>query len=287
VVLVIIGGPSSQLLAGRVTAILGDQLALCEYKTFPDGESYSQVITEPGDDVVIIQSTLTDRDIIYILQLLDICRDKKVSLVIPYFGYARQDKIFKPGEPMTARAIATALNPFLGEEGKVYTVNIHASSVLSHFNCRAENLDATPLLADSVRSLGLDNPVVISPDKGAVAMAKTAALCLGAESDYLEKTRLSGTEVSMSPKEIDVNGRDVVIFDDMIATGGTMATAISLLRKQGARKVFLAAVHPVLTGNAILKLYRSGVEAVIATDTIDRGVGTVSVAPLIAEALKS
>jgi ribose-phosphate pyrophosphokinase len=284
---VIIGGPSSQLLAGRVAAILGDQLALCEYKTFPDGESYSQVITEPGDDVAIIQSTLTDRDIVYILQLLDICRDKKVSLIIPYFGYARQDKIFKPGEPMTARAIATALNPFLGEEGKVYTVNIHASSVLSHFNCRAENLDATPLLADSVRSLGLDNPVVISPDKGAVAMAKTAALCLGAECDYLEKTRLSGTEVSIAPKEIDVNERDVVIFDDMIATGGTMATAISLLRKQGAQKVFLAAVHPVLTGNAILKLYRSGVEAVIATDTIDRGVGTVSVAPLIAEALKS
>jgi ribose-phosphate pyrophosphokinase len=287
VVLVIIGGPSSQLLAGRVAAILGDQLASCEYRTFPDGESYSQVITEPGDDVAIIQSTLTDRDIVYILQLLDICRDKKVSLVIPYFGYARQDKIFKPGEPMTARAIACALNPFLGDEGRVYTVNIHASSVLSHFNCRAENLDATPLLADSVRSLGLDNPVVISPDKGAVAMAKTAALCLGAECDYLEKTRLSGTEVSMAPKEIDVNERDVVIFDDMIATGGTMATAISLLRKQGARKVFLAAVHPVLTGNAVLKLYRSGVEAVIATDTIDRGVGTVSVAPLIAEALKS
>jgi ribose-phosphate pyrophosphokinase len=284
---VIIGGPSSQLLAGRVAAILGDQLALCEYRTFPDGESYSQVVTEPGDDVAIIQSTLTDRDIVYILQLLDICRDKKVSLVIPYFGYARQDKIFKPGEPMTARAIASALNSFLGEESKVYTVNIHASSVLSHFNCRAENLDATPLLADKVRSLGLDNPIVISPDKGAMIMAKTAALCLGAECDYLEKTRLSGTEVSMAPKEIDVNGRDVVIFDDMIATGGTVATAISLLRKQGARKVFLAAVHPVLTGNAVLKLYRSGVEAVLATDTIDRGVGTVSVAPLIAEALKS
>jgi ribose-phosphate pyrophosphokinase len=284
---VIIGGPSSQLLAGRVAAILGDQLALCEYRTFPDGESYSQVVTEPGDDVAIIQSTLTDRDIVYILQLLDICRDKKVSLVIPYFGYARQDKIFKPGEPMTARAIASALNSFLGDESKVYTVNIHASSVLSHFNCRAENLDATPLLADKVRSLGLDNPIVISPDKGAMIMAKTAALCLGAECDYLEKTRLSGTEVSMAPKEIDVNGRDVVIFDDMIATGGTVATAISLLRKQGARKVFLAAVHPVLTGNAVLKLYRSGVEAVLATDTIDRGVGTVSVAQLIAEALKS
>ncbi len=283
----IIAGPSSQLLAGRVAAILRQDLALCEYRTFPDGESYSQVVTEPEDDVAIIQSTVTDRDIIYILQLLDICRDKKVSLVIPYFGYARQDKIFKSGEPMSARAIAYAFNPFLGPGSKVYTVNIHASSVLSHFSCRAQSLDATPLLAEKVRSLGLDDPVIISPDKGAVTMAKTAASCLGAECDYLEKTRLSGTEVSVAPKEINVSGRDVVIFDDMIATGGTMATAISLLKKQGARKVYLAAVHPVLTGNAILKLYRSGVEAVLATDTIDRGVSTVSVAPLIADALKA
>jgi ribose-phosphate pyrophosphokinase len=282
----IIGGPSSQLLAGKVAAILGQELALCEYRTFPDGEAYSQVASELENEVTIIQSTPKDNDIIYLLQLLDVCREKKVTLVIPYFGYARQDKIFKPGEPMTARAIASALNPLLGEEGSVYTVNIHARSVLSHFRCTAENLDATPLLAEKVRTLALHDPVVISPDKGAMEMAKKAATHLGAECDYLEKTRLSGTEVSMAPKEIDVIGRDVVIFDDMIATGGTMATAITLLRKQGAKRVFLAAVHPVLTGNAVLKLYRSGVEAVIAADTLDRSVSTVSVAPLIAEAIR-
>lgn len=281
----IIGGPSSQLLAGKVAAILGQELALCEYKTFPDGESYSQVASELEDEVTIIQSTPRDSDIIYLMQLLDVCRGKKVTLVIPYFGYARQDKIFKTGEPMTARAIASALNPFLGEKGRVYTVNIHAQSVLSHFRSAASNLDATPLLADKVRSLGLHDPVVISPDKGALAMAQSAASRLGAQFDYLEKTRLSGTEVSMAPKEIRVEGRDVVVFDDMIATGGTMATAISLLRKQGARRVFLAAVHPVLTGNAVLKLCRSGVEAVIATDTLDRSASTVSVAPLIADAI--
>lgn len=281
----IIGGPSSQLLAGKVAAILGQELALCEYKTFPDGESYSQIASDLEDEVTIIQSTPRDSDIIYLLQLLDICREKKVTLVIPYFGYARQDKIFKTGEPMTARAIAYALNPFLGEKGRVYTVNIHAPSVLSHFECAASNLDATPLLAEKVRSFGLHDPVVISPDKGAVAMAKIAASNLGSECDYLEKTRLSGTEVSMAPKEIKVAGRDVIVFDDMIATGGTMATAITLLRKQGARRVFLSAVHPVLTGNAVLKLCRSGVEAVIATDTLDRSASTVSVAPLIAGAI--
>ncbi len=263
----IIGGPASQLLAGRVAAILGEVLALCDYKTFPDGESYTQVTAPLDDKVAIIQSTPTDRDLVYLLQLLDICQESSIDLVIPYFGYARQDKIFKPGEPMTARAVARALNPFL-KEGRVHLVNIHSPSILNHFCCPADNLDATPLLAENVAS-------------------RTAAAALGADSDYLQKTRLSGTEVRMAPKEIDVRDRDVVIFDDMIATGGTMATAIEMLRAQGAARVYLAAVHPVLTGSAVLKLYRSGVEGVLATDTLDKGVSTVSVAPIIARALES
>jgi len=282
----IIGGPASQLLAGRVAAILGETLAFCDYRRFPDGESYTQVLTPLEDEVAIIQSTPTDQDLVYLLQLLDIYRDQKVSLVIPYFGYARQDKVFKPGEPMTARAVATALNPFL-KNGRIFLVNIHSPSILSHFQCEAKNLDATLLLAEGIGSLGLEHPAIVSPDKGAVAMAKVAAERLGVDYDYLQKTRHSGTEVSLAPKEIDVKGRDVVIIDDMIATGGTMATAISLLRQQGARRVYLAAVHAVLTGSAVLKLYRSGVEMVLATDTLDKGISTVSVAPLIAEALRS
>ena len=282
----IIGGPASQLLAGRVAAILGETLAFCDYRRFPDGESYTQVLTPLEDEVAIIQSTPTDQDLVYLLQLLDIYRDRKVSLVIPYFGYARQDKVFKPGEPMTARAVATALNPFL-KNGRIFLVNIHSPSILSHFQCEAKNLDATLLLAEGIGSLGLEHPAIVSPDKGAVAMAKVAAERLGVDYDYLQKTRHSGTEVSLAPKEIDVKGRDVVIIDDMIATGGTMATAISLLRQQGARRVYLAAVHAVLTGSAVLKLYRSGVEMVLATDTLDKGISTVSVAPLIAEALRS
>ncbi|MDD1762451.1 MAG: ribose-phosphate diphosphokinase [Methanothrix sp.] len=282
----IIGGPASQLLAGRVATTLNETLALCDYKTFPDGESYSQIVTELDDEIVIIQSTPTDHDLVYLLQLLDICQGRHVSLVMPYFGYARQDKIFKPGEPMTARAVATALNPFL-KDGSVHLVNIHAPSIMAHFQCPIDNLDATALLAERIGSLGLQDTVVISPDKGAMNMARTAAARLGCDCDFLQKTRHSGTEVSMAPQEVAVKSRDVVIFDDMIATGGTMATAIAMLRQQGARRVFLAAVHPVLTGSAILKLYRSGVEAILATDTLDKGVSTVSVAPLIAKALRA
>lgn len=283
----IIGGPSSQLLAGKVAGILGDELALCEYSQFPDGEAYAQVCCDIEDDVVIIQSTPTDRDIVHLIQLLDVFRESKVDLVVPYFGYARQDKQFKPGEPLSARAMSVALNAFLNEWSRVFTVNIHDRSVLSHFGRQTCDLDATLLLAEEVGKMGLEDPVIISPDKGAVEMAQVAASKLGADYDYLEKTRHSGTEVSMAPKKIDAKGRDVVIVDDMIATGGTMAKAISILKEQGAKRVYLASVHPVLTGNAVLKLCRAGVESIIATDTLEKGVSTVSVAKLVADAVTS
>jgi len=284
--LMIIGGPSSQLLGGRVAAVLKEDLALCEYSRFPDGEAYTQVCSDLDDRIVVVQSTPSDRDIIQLLQLLDVFRGRRIDLVVPYFGYARQDKQFKPGEPLSARAMAVAIDAFLEEGSRVFTVNIHDRSVLKNFRHEAEDLDATPLLADEIERMGLDDPVIISPDKGAVRMAKVAAMRLGIDYDYLEKTRHSGTEVSMAPKEIDASGRDVVILDDMIATGGTMAQAISILKSNGAKRVYLGSVHPVLTGSAVLKLCRAGVESIIATDTLEKAVSTVSVARLIAEAVQ-
>lgn len=285
--MMIIGGPSSQLLGGRIATILKEDLALCEYSSFPDGEAYTQVCSDLDDGIVVVQSTPSDRDIIQLLQLLDVCRGRRIDLVVPYFGYARQDKQFKPGEPLSARAMAVAIDSFLAEGSRIFTVNIHDRSVLKNFRHQATDLDATPLLADEIGKLGLDDPVIISPDKGAVRMARAAAERLGVPYDYLEKTRHSGTEVSMAPKEIDAAGRDVVILDDMIATGGTMAQAISILRASGAKRVYLGSVHPVLTGSAVLKLCRAGVEAIIATDTLEKAVSTVSAAELVAEAVRS
>ncbi len=282
----IIGGPSSQLLGGRVATILNEDLALCEYSRFPDGEAYTQVCSDLDDGIVVIQSTPSDRDIIQLLQLLDVLRGRRIDLVVPYFGYSRQDKQFKQGEPLSARAMAVAIDAFLEEGSRFFTVNIHDRSVLKNFKHEATDLDATPLLADEIEKMDLDDPVIISPDKGAVGMAKVAALRLGIDYDYLEKTRHSGTEVSMAPKEIDASGRDVVILDDMIATGGTMAQAISILKSNGAKRVYLGSVHPVLTGSAVLKLCRAGVESIIATDTLEKAVSTVSVARLIAEAVR-
>ncbi len=280
----IIGGPASQLLAGRVSEILKNNLLVSEFRKFPDGELYTRVLDRfTGDQVTIIQSTVTDSDFVSLLQLIDACQDTgSINVIIPYMGYARQDKQFKPGEPISARAIAEAI-----KADTVYTINIHDKSVLDHFDARSKDLDATPVIGKYIKSMKLTDPLIISPDDGAIGLAKNASRDLGIDYDFLEKTRLSGETVSIKPKKMDVKGRDIIILDDIISTGGTMAETIALLKNQGAHEVYTACVHPVLSNNSVLKLFKAGVKGIIATDTIDKGVSVVSVAPVIAEAIKN
>lgn len=277
----IIGGPASQLLAGRVSRSVKSNLIVSEFKKFPDGELYTRILDEIGSEVTIIQSTVNDTDLIALLQLIDASSAaSRVNVVIPYMGYARQDKQFKKGEPLSARALARTI-----KADNIYTINIHDLSILDYFDAKAVNLDATPMIGKYIKNMEFNDPLIIAPDDGAINIAKSASADLGIEYDYLEKTRLSGETVSIQPKNVKVNGRDVIIIDDIISTGGTMAEAISLLRKQGAHEVFAACVHPVLSNNAILKLFKAGVKGIIATDTIDKGVSVVSVAPIIASAI--
>ncbi len=280
----IIGGPASQLLAGRVSDALKSDLLVCEFRRFPDGELYTRILDDfSGDAITIIQSTVSDSDFVSLLQLLDACSDiPKINVVIPYMGYARQDKRFKEGEPVSARAIASSI-----KADNVFTVNIHDESILEYFDANAVNLDATPVIGGYIKNMELKNPLIIAPDDGAIGLARNASKDLGLDYDFLEKTRLSGEMVTIKPKNVAVKGRDVIIIDDIISTAGTMAETISLLRNQGAHEVFVACVHPVLSSNAILKLFKAGVKGIIATDTIDKGASVVSVAPVIAEAIKN
>lgn len=279
----IIGGPASQLLAGRVSDELESALFVSEFRKFPDGELYMRILDDiAGEEVTVIQSTMSDSDFVALLLLIDACGEAaKINVVIPYMGYARQDKRFERGEPISAHAMARAI-----KADNVFTINIHAPSILEHFEARATNLDATPMIGKYIKNLKLKNPLIVAPDDGAIALARNASKDLGIDCDFLEKKRLSGEKVIIQPKNIPVKGRDVIIIDDIISTGGTMAETIALLKKQGANEVFAACVHPVLSSNAILRLFRAGVKGIIATDTIDRGVSAVSVAPVIASALK-
>ena len=279
----IIGGPASQLLASRVARELGMNPTLCDFNCFPDGEVYTCIQDEQIEDVTIIQSTTTDSDLVSLLQMIDACEDaSSINVVIPYMGYARQDKKFKSGEPISARAVAKTINA-----DRVFTVNIHEKSILDYFSAPASDLDASKLIGSHLKSLNLTDTLILAPDSSALPLAKSAAEDLGMDCDYLEKTRHSGDTVTIKTKNLDVTGRDVVLIDDMIATGGTMAESIKLLRDQGAKDVYLACVHPVLTRNAVLRLFNAGVHDIFATDTIEKAQSCVSVAPLIADAVRN
>jgi ribose-phosphate pyrophosphokinase len=283
-ILKIVGGPASQLLASRTARALGTEPVLCEFNRFPDGELYLRIAGEIKNEcVTIIQSTPTDSDFVSLLQLIDACDEaKELNVVIPYMGYARQDKRFKPGEPISARAVARCI-----DADRIFTINIHAKSVLEHFHGSAQNLDAAKLLGDHIAGLGLENPILIAPDEGAQGLVMRVSTGLGFEYDHLQKTRLSGDTVMIKTKNLDVTGRHVVLVDDMIATGGTMTESIKMLKNQGTVDVYLVCVHPVLSRNAALRLFNAGVKDIIATDTLEKAESRLSVAPLIADALKS
>jgi len=279
----IVGGPASQLLASRTARALGTEPVLCEFNRFPDGELYLRIADEiKNESVTLIQSTPTDSDLVSLLQLIDACNEaKELNVVIPYMGYSRQDKRFKPGEPISARAVARCINA-----DRVFTVNIHEKSVLGYFPCPAKNLDAAKLLGEYIAGFGLENPILVAPDEGAEGLVKKVSSGLGFDYDHLQKTRLSGDTVTIKTKNIDVSGRHVVLVDDMIATGGTMTESIKMLKDQGAVDVYLACVHPVLARNAVLRLFNAGIKDIIATDTLEKSESILSVAPLIADALK-
>jgi len=278
----IIGGPSSQLLSKRVSDLLGVELVPVEYKVFPDGEKYCRISAPiEGEEVMIIQSTPSDSDIIYLMELIDACEiARKKTVVIPYFGYSRQDKIFDMGEPISARAIARSIRA-----DRVYTVNIHDKDILKFFPSPAEDLDAMPLLVKYIQEMDLKDPLFIAPDEGSLD-AVSNAVSNDFDYDFLEKTRISADDVAMKPKKINVKGRSVVILDDMISTGGTVMGASKMLKDAGAIDIYAFCVHPVLVGSTLLKLYQSGIKEVISTDTLEDITSLVSVAPLIAEKLR-
>jgi len=322
----IVAGISARVLAARIATAVGGgcKVAACEFKRFPDGELYTRVADDlKGEEVVVVQSVRTDSDLVCLLQLLDAVggggeggregggeEASRIRVVIPYLGYARQDKRFKPGEAVSSRAVARSISAAAGAGvvEEIFVVNPHNSGVLRYFDAKTTELDASPLLGGFVakkeeeeegeevekeeveektrkRSLG---EVVVGPDEGAAGLAKVVAAPYGLDYDVLEKRRISGAEVEIKPKELSVAGRNVVIVDDIISTGGTIAEAATLLKAQGANEISVACVHGVFENvpNAVPRMLRAGVKEIVATDTIESEFSRISVARLVAEALK-
>jgi ribose-phosphate pyrophosphokinase len=272
----------SQILGTSLARALKTNVVEVKYSRFPDGEQY--LVTGELDDETIIVGSVVDNDaLVQLLLIIDACDSSKNRLVIPYMGYARQDKRFRQGEPVSARAIAQALSSGVSE---IITVNIHETEVLRYFGVPARNISLAHTIGSYIKTLHLDNPLILAPDEGALIFARHVASAGGWDFDHLEKNRLSGVEVQMAPKQLCAASRSVVIVDDIISTGGTIATASGMLYKQGAKDVFAVCVHGVLSGGAYVRLMAAGIRDVICSDTIEQGCSKISAASQIANAIE-
>jgi ribose-phosphate pyrophosphokinase len=287
---IVASGPASQSLGQKVAETLNANIVPVNLKTFPDGEYCLSFDGELKDEeVIVVQSTgpPQDTNIMQLLMMLDAAKDlgaEKVTAVVPYMAFARQDKRFLPGEAVSVATIVKLIEA-CGTD-RFLTVNIHSKDILKRFSISTENLSAITLLAEHFKNRGLDGAFSLSPDKGAIGLAEEADQVLGGGCGWLRKERNRFTgEIQVEEKSLDVRGRDVIVFDDIISTGGTIATAVKMLKSQGARRVYAACVHPLLIGEATKKIIESGAEEIVGTDSVPSSVRTVSLAPLIAKAL--
>ncbi|MEK6975724.1 MAG: ribose-phosphate diphosphokinase [Candidatus Thermoplasmatota archaeon] len=285
----VVAGSASKPFAEALARDLGTTLAASEMKRFPDGEGYVRLHADAkGRDVFVVQSTAPDPNLVELLLWLDAAREagaRTVTAVIPYFGYARQDRVFHAGEAVSSRAAGRAIAAACD---RVITVDPHKADILAFMGGKATAVSAVPQIAATLRSWGVD--AVLAPDKGALDRAAEAGRILGVPVDHLEKTRLSATEVRMATKSLDVRGKRVAIVDDLIASGSTMVQAAKQLKANGATAVYAACTHGLFTGNALPSILSGGIDRVLCTDTYLSGpcsCDCVSAAPAVASALRA
>ena len=288
--------PQSSWLRDSLARVYGeDKVEVAYGKSFPDGETYVRLPEKAaGKHVLIVQSLdkPQDKSLWELILALDAARNlgcKSVKLYIPYLAYSRQDKVFLKGEPISIRALLSILK-MMGPS-KLVTVDVHSPKSLCYFGSNAINYIPYKDLASKIkREYGDKQLAVLAPDAGAIHRAEVLSRELGCDYDYLEKRRDRVTgEITIRPKKLSVEGKLVVIVDDIISTGGTIAKAASELYKSGASEVIAAVSHAILAGNALEKLRSSGVKRIIAANTLRprEGVEYIDVTKSIAELLTS
>jgi len=288
--LCVLAGPASKDLAKNVAKILGVELIDVDLKIFPDGESKVRIDGElDGKLAVIVQSTYPPVDVHLMQSFFIIGKARKmgasVCAVIPYLAYARQDKEFLNGEAVSMELVGSIFNSS-GAKNLV-SVDVHSQMALSYFKIPTYNVSAVPLLANYFKSQKLVQPLAVSPDIGGSERAQEFAKIIGTSSIALPKVRDKNTgEVAIdtnAPELKTANGRDVILIDDIISTGGSIIKATEVLLKAGGRRVFVACTHALLINEALEKIMNAGASEVVGTNTVPSKVSKVDVAPAICD----
>lgn len=284
-----IAGPASPDLADRVAKGLGAHLVATELRVFSDGESKIK-IDKMGKNCVIVQSTYppADTHLMQALMMAIKCADgaHDVCAVIPYLAYARQDRAFLEGEVVSIALVAKLLQS--AGVRHVITVDIHSKLAMSHF-ASVQNVSSIPLLAEYASRMMLCRPIAVSPDAGGADRAKEFAKHSKIDALVLKKSRDRTTgEVKVEEKlDIDVSGRDALLVDDMISSGGSIVKAAEVLHNRGAGKVYAMCAHALLIGDAAQKIKAAGVQDIIATNSVPGEYAKVDLSPAIVEVVKS
>ena len=286
----VIGGGASKDLAKRLARNLKAAYIETETKIFPDGESKITLQKIPKKSIIlVVQSTYPPVDSNLLQALSIISQVRKISsrtfAIIPYMGYARQDKQFLSGEVITMSVVAKMLQA-VGTK-KVIVVDIHSNTALNHFKIPTENVSAMPELVKYFKKLNLKNPLVVSPDMGGASRTKKFASLLKTDFIVLKKHRDRKTgRVSIQTTRVDVKGKDLILVDDIISTGGSIIKAAQFLKKQKCKRVFVACTHGLLVGDAEKKIRKAGVSQVISTNTIPGNTSKVDVSEILAESVQ-
>jgi ribose-phosphate pyrophosphokinase len=295
----IFSGTANEALADEVCAFLGMNRGLALVTRFSDGEAYAQIQENVrGADVFVMQPTCrpVDEHIMELLFMIDALKRasaRRITAVIPYFGYARQDRKDKPRVPISAKMVADLLTTAGADRALI--VDLHAPQLQGFFNIPVDHLFASPVLVDHFRKLNLPNLTVVSPDAGGVERARFFAKKMDSALAIVDKRRVEMNVAEVMHVIGDVNGRTCLVIDDLIDTAGTLVKTASALIQNGASKVYACASHPVLSGSAVENISQSHFTEVVVTNTIplseaarnEPKIRVLSIAGLIGRAIQS
>ena len=293
----ILSGTAHPALAKAVAEHLGREPCDATIKRFPDGEIDVKVNDDlRGSDVFIVQPTCppVNDHLVELLLLMDTCYRAsagRITAVIPYYGYARKDRKDEGRVPISAKLVANMISTAGAD--RVVALDLHAAQIQGFFDIPVDHLYAMPVLLDYFRRLEPKDPVIVAPDMGGLKRARAYAEAFGAQVAIVDKRRISADQVDWEHIIGEVEGKDAILVDDMIATGGSIVQAVRIVRERGARKVYVGATHGLFAGNALEKLEACGADAIVVTDSIPwttrlpASIHHESVAPVLARAISA